>query len=139
MTAPDLFGGDSPVEPVVDEPQPAVEQGEQFRDSAGRLWRKVGTRGWEEIGNDQGALFDVDEFAGPDADIKAKLDARGVSAAAYLATYESATIKQIVCYFRGDDFKRMLERLRSVMRQTGAQNNSEALVKLMEHWETTHA
>lgn len=147
--APDLFGTVTPVEPTADErPEPAAAetepvQGEQFRDSQGRLWMRVGSRGWAQLdtSQEQAALFDLGSVteALPDADIKAARDARGVSAGAYLATYEAATIKQIVTYFRGDEFRAMLERLRAVMKATGARNNTEALIKLMEHWEATRA
>lgn len=52
-----------------------------------------------------------------------------------LETYKSGMIKQIVLYFSGEDFDKIFPRLAAVVAELGIQNNSEAVVKLLEFYE----
>jgi len=54
-----------------------------------------------------------------------------------LKTYLENPVKQIVLYFEGAEYDRVLERLMKVAKHAGATDNTEAFLALLRDWEAT--
>lgn len=54
-----------------------------------------------------------------------------------LETFKNATIKQIVLFFDGKEYDEVVARLDKASLSLGALNNTQTVVKLLEHYETS--
>lgn len=55
--------------------------------------------------------------------------------AAQLETYQNSTIKQVVLYFKTEEFDDVLERLQHVMSNEGVDNHTEAFMAMLKAYE----
>lgn len=63
--------------------------------------------------------------------------ARGQTPDERLDIFMNASIKQIVLYFQAEEYADIVGRFARVRQQTGVESNTEAVVKLLEHYENT--
>jgi len=77
--------------------------------------------------------FTMGELGMSDNNGKDKIDVDNMAQG--LETYMNSDIKQIVIYVKGTEFADVLRRIESIMPELGADNHSEAFLKLLEEHE----
>lgn len=104
-----------------------------------RLNKNTGNWDWEKLGN----VFDVDsllewgftegELGLGDAKDEVDTDNLGAS----LDSYLDGNIRQVVLYFKKDEYEDVLKRLETVMEEQGVDSHSLAFLKLLEYYESS--
>ena len=104
-----------------------------------RLNKNTGNWDWEKLGN----VYDVDsllewgftegELGLGDAKDEVDTDNLGAS----LDSYLDGNIRQVVLYFKKDEYEDVLKRLETVMEEQGVDSHSLAFFKLLEYYESS--
>jgi ParB-like chromosome segregation protein Spo0J len=56
-----------------------------------------------------------------------------------LESYLQGNIKQIVLYFKGDEFEPIIDRMQTVMNKESLETHTDAFLKLLEFYESNHS
>lgn len=113
---------------------------EEERELNIRLNKNGGEFDWDKLANE----FSVDELVdygftkaelGMAEDDKALIDTDNLGNA--LDSYLDGNIRQIVLYFKKDEYEAVLPRMEKVMTQEALESHTEAFLKLLEHYEST--
>lgn len=103
-----------------------------------RLNKNTGSFDWDKLANN----FDVDDLLaygfsegelGLGADDKDLIDTDNLGAS--LDSYLDGNIRQLVLYFKKEEYETVLPRIQAVMEKEGAQSHTEAVLKMLESYE----
>jgi hypothetical protein len=113
--------------------------------------RLVELGGWDEKGltdmlanleDVRGIGWSVDEVAGMLAPMTSAQDGDGeatrdLTPEEKQVVYTEADVKQVVLYFRGEDYAKVVTRLAKVSERNHCENNTEAVLFLLRHYEAS--
>ncbi len=104
-----------------------------------RLNKNGGEFDWDKLANE----FDVEDLKaygftdgelGIGGDAKDEIDTDNLGSA--LDSYLDGNIRQVVLYFKKDEYEVVLPRIEAVMKATGVESHTEAFLKLLEEYES---
>lgn len=102
-----------------------------------RLNKNTGEWDWDKLANE----FDVEdlkEYGFTDGELglgsgKEEIDTDNLGNS--LDSYLDGNIRQVVLYFKKDEYEAVLPRIEKVMVETGVESHTEAFLKMLENWE----
>ena len=105
-----------------------------------RLNKNTGEWDWNKLANE----FDIEDLKtygfsdgelGIGSDGKDEIDTDNLGHA--LDSYLDGNIRQVVLYFKKEEYEQVLPRLEAVMVKEGVESHTEAFLKMLEHHEST--
>ena len=131
----DLFGKDHEIDVRVPNRKLTDAEAKEYNV---RSNKNTGEWDWDILGNnyemEELLSFGFQEFELTGLGQKIEKDINELSDG--LESYLQGNIKQIVLYFKGDEFEPIIERMQEVMNKEGVETHTDAFLKLLEFYES---